>query len=238
VNAWGLADSPYHVTPVEHVGEARLTVAALALGEIAVTVVRTTTLEFQGTPGEPVEQALAVGGVVSLWEGGAETRLFVHAADDVVGDATVTLGGVQLPYNWSTGFYELDEYDGSTMFDAGPVTVRVERNGRVLERKLQAPAVPTLVGLGDGDELDGSAPVTVSWEAAAHADRYDLLVELDQAEYPVSVQSTSALSATFGPAGQGFGYLYLSAVKSVDGGSENAVIELMATRVVGLSFVR
>jgi hypothetical protein len=53
----------------------------------------------------------------------------------------------------------------------------------------------------------------------------------------VSMQSTSALSATFGPAGQGFGTLYLSAVRSVEGGSENAVIELMATRVVGVRFV-
>jgi hypothetical protein len=53
VDVYGLDQSPYHVTPVDYVGEATLSVAAVSGGEVTVTVVRSTTLTFEAAEPAP-----------------------------------------------------------------------------------------------------------------------------------------------------------------------------------------
>jgi hypothetical protein len=52
LSAHGRNLSPYRVTPIDHVGEARLTVAARSgsWADVYVTVVRTTTMTFEAAP--------------------------------------------------------------------------------------------------------------------------------------------------------------------------------------------
>jgi hypothetical protein len=204
-------------------------------GPLELKVIRTQPLLL-----EPAQEAprgpLDVLGRVNLTRYGTETIIVVTRGLEIVTDAQVMLGNTQLPYDPDTGSHMLVETFLGSIFDQGPVELRVLSQGQELRRTLTAPALfdvltPTLPA-----NPRSGAPLTVSWESSTGAEEYSVMI-VAAGPGIIADELTSDLQTTFTPAAyEGLATLYVRAVTFVPGSEAGGGIELRRENTVPLRF--
>ena len=144
-SATGLSGTSHTLQPMAYLGVALLRVEAVSwlgdehLGRVELKVVRSQFLSFE--PGEQVPppdgdlQILHRAGLPY----GAETSLVVTRGGVPITDARVLLNGADLSAETDSGRYTLVEGLFGSMFNLGPVELRVISGNEELERTLTAP---------------------------------------------------------------------------------------------------
>jgi len=242
-SALGVSGTEHTFGAIEHAGTAILRVEAVSWsadsersGQIEIKVVRTLPMSFEPAGETPPEGALGMLGTVKVSRYGAETNLYVTRGRMPITDARVLLGSVELTADPDTGSYSLVEAIFGSMFDLGPVELRVISRGEELRRTLTAPAAfgvlsPTLPALPPS-----GAPLTVSWEASAGAQEYSVMI-VGVGSGIIAAERTSALETTFSPlVHTGLATLYVESVTRVPAGDPGGDIELRRENTLPLRF--
>jgi hypothetical protein len=240
-SAIGLTNLEHTFGGIEHSGTAILRVEAVTWlddgrsGQLEIKVVRTLPMHFEPADETPPQGTLDVLGTVKISKYGSDTNLLVTRGGVPITDARVLLGDTELTFSEDTGSYTLVEAIFGSMFDHGPVELRVISRGEELRRTLTAPAAfdvltPTLPA-----NPRSGAPLTVSWEASAGAQEYSVMI-VAAGPGIIAAELTSDLETTFtSVVHDGLATLYVEAVTIVTG-SELGGIELRRENTVPLRF--
>lgn len=241
-SALGLSGTEHTFGAIEHSGTAILRVEAVSWsedsersGQIEIKVVRTLPMYFEPATEAPPEGALGVVGTVKLSRYGAETDLVVTRGGAPITDARVWLGSAELAVDPDTGRYWLVEAIFGSMFDLGPVELRVISRGEELRRTLTAPASFSVLSPTLPAQPQSGVPFTVSWEASAGAQEYSVMI-VAASPGILAAERTSALETTFAVVHTGLATLYVEAVTRVPAGDSGGDIELRRENTLPLRF--
>ncbi len=207
----------------------------ITTGQIEIKVVRTLPMFFESASEAPPEGALGVVGTVKLSRYGAETNLVVTRGGAPITDARVLLGSVELTADPDTGSYSLVEAIFGSIFDHGPVELRVISRGEELRRTLTAPAAFSVLSPTLPAQPQSGAPFTVRWEASAGAQEYSVMI-VAAGPGIIAAEHTSALETTFAVVHTGLATLYVDAVTQVPAGDSGGDIELRRENTLPLRF--
>jgi hypothetical protein len=242
-SASGLTGTSYTVGPLAHSGIARLRVEAVNWlgdehsGRLELKVVRTQSLSFEPREELPPPGDLQVTGSVVRGKYGVETDLVVTRGGVPIMDARLLLNDSELSIDPDTGHYLLVEGVFGSIFDNGPVQLRVLSHGEELQRTLTTPApfkvlAPTLPA-----NPRSGADLRVAWEASAGAQGYGVMVVAAVAPGILATGSTSQLELTFpSVVHEGLATLYVWAGTAAPDSDTQGHIELIFEQTVPLRF--
>ncbi|MBN1204340.1 MAG: hypothetical protein JXB05_05400 [Myxococcaceae bacterium] len=241
-SAIGLGSTEHTFDAIEYTGTAILRVEAVSWLEDAhssrleIKVVRTLPMFFEPADEAPPEGTLDVMGTVQLLRYGAETNLLVTRGGVPITDARVLLGSKEVPLDPDTGSYTLVEAIFGSVFDLGPVELRVLSRGEELRRTLAAPAAFAVLSPTLPANPQSGAPFTVSWESSVRAQEYRVMIVGDGAGI-LAMETTSALETTFSSVvHSGLATLYVQAVTFVPGSDLGGSIEIRREHTLPLRF--
>ena len=240
----GVSGTSYTLDPIVHSGVALLRVEAVSWlgdeqsGRVELKVVRSQFLSFDsGDEQTPPEGELQVSGTVQVSRYGAETSLVVTRGGVPITDAKVLLNGADLTADPDSGRYTLVEAIFGTMFDRGPVELRVISGNEELERTLTAPGAFSVLEPTLPANPKSGAPFPVAWEASAGAQSYSVLVVAARPGLLAS-GTTGSLELIFSPVvHDGLATLFVRAVTVAPGSDVVGHIELQREQTVPLRFV-
>lgn len=242
-SASGLSGTSHTLEPMAYLGVALLRVEALSWlgdehsGRVELKVVRSQFLSFE--PGEqvpPPDGDLQVSGTVRVSRYGAETSLVVTRGGVPITDARVLLNGAGLSADPDSGHYTLVEGPFGSMFNLGPVELRVISGNEELERTLTAPGTFSVLQPSLPANPQSGAPLPVSWEASAGAQSFSVLVVA--ATGLLASETTEQLALTLpSMVHDGLATLYVRAVTIAPGSDEVGLIELQREQTVPLRFI-
>ncbi len=205
-------------------------------GQLELKVVRTLPLFFEPADQAPPQGTLDVVGTVKSTRYGSETELIVTRGGQPITDARVLLGNTELTINPDSGIYTLVEAIFGSMFDLGPVELRVISHGEELRRTLAVPAPFHVLTPALPARPRSGAALPVSWEASAGAQEYRVMIVAARPGM-LADELTSSLETTLSPpAYEGLATLYVEAVKHVPGSEPGGGIELRRQNTVPLRF--
>lgn len=241
-SAIGLGSTEHTFGAIEYTGTATLRVEAVSWledersGRLEIKVVRTLPMFFEPTDEAPPEGTLDVLGTVQLSRYGAVTDLLVIRGGVPITDARVLLGGTEVPLDPDTGSYTLVEAIFGSMFDLGPVELRVISRGEELRRTLTAPAAFDVLSPTLPANLQSGAPVTVSWESSLRAQEYRVMIVAADAGI-LAMENTNSLETTLSSImHSGLATLYVEALSFVPGSDVGVYIELRREKTLPLRF--
>ncbi len=166
---------------------------------------------------------------------GSETNLLVTRGGMPITDAQVWLDNTEVPLDPETGSYTLIEAIFGSMFDRGPVELRVTSQGEEIRRTLMVPLAFDVLSPTLPANPRSGAPLTVSWEDSIGAEEYRVMIVATTGM--LGMENTSSLETTFSPiVHEGLATLYVQALAFVPGSDVGAYIELRRENTLPLRF--
>ncbi len=237
----GLSGTEHIFGGIEYTGNVILRVEAVTWLEdehsnrLEIKAVRTLPIPFRADDETPPEGTLDVMGTVQVHRYGSETNLLVTRGGMPITDAQVWLDNTEVPLDPETGSYTLIEAIFGSMFDRGPVELRVTSRGEEIRRTLMAPLAfdvlsPTLPANPRSGE-----PLTVSWESSISAEEYRVMIVATTGI--LGMENTTGMETTFSPiVYEGLATLYVQALAFVPGNNMGAYIELRRENTLPMRF--